>query len=531
MDRRSFLVATSAILAQSAFAQTGGSKVRSALVIGNVSYSPLIGTLRNPGNDAREVGKALKRHGFAIYGGEPLIDADRDKMISAVRGFSRQFDDGDPANVGFIYFSGHGASHETKGNHIFPLIDWPIENGPLDESVWDDAISLSWLIDALPPAPAPQIVCIDACRNTLILSSAKKSLSGGGTFSNIRGINRTDPHTMANMLISFSTWEGQTASDGSAADEVGPYARALTARLNSNPAKVRDLFEYVRLDVAKLTANEQEPMHISRLAEQHVDLTIHAPQYIQAPQYTDSIDVTNPPVFLSHALVFSTSYTDVPELALAYAAQDSSLVASTLEQCGFKVAIRDDHSRNDFLLSIFALKNRLLEAGPDSVAVIYFNGYGGSIDGDNLLFPENALEHVGTAELVKESVRISDVMSTLKEASAACVILILDCAETELDVGLRQGQTGFDVNQESEKNFLILFGAGPGKYSLRTNGRSVFTKMFVEGLLSDERRSIQKLMADVEERVMLATNGEQKPWYQIQVDRPAYFRRPATPEA
>lgn len=522
MDRRSFLVATSAILAQSAFAQTGGSKVRSALVIGNVSYSPLIGTLRNPGNDTREVGKALKRHGFDIYGGAPLIDANRDKLMSAVRGFSKLFESGDPGNVGFVYFSGHGASHETNGNHIFPLIDWPLEKGPLDESIWDNAISLTWLMDALPAAPAPQIVCIDACRNTLNLNSAKKALAGSGsTFSGIRGINRTDPLSPANMIVSFSTWEGQTASDGSAADEVGPYARALTAQLNSNAAEVRDLFEDVRLQVIRLTGNEQEPMTISRLNEDSVDLTIHSGA---APNAAAN---ARAPKAMSHALVFSTPYDSKPDLKLPGAAKDSALIGSKLKQCGFDLTISPDTNRTAFTKSVKALKTRMLESGPGSIAVLYFNGYGGSMSGDNLLFPEKALEHVGTMEMALEAVRISDMMETLKEASPACVILILDCAKADLNFATKQAQAEFVADPQSDENFLIIFGAQPGDYALRKDGRSIFTRVLADAILSDERRSIQQLMADVKQRVLTETENEQKPWYQIQVDKPVYFRRPA----
>jgi hypothetical protein len=74
------------------------------------------------------------------------------------------------------------------------------------------------------------------------------------------------------MFISFATWEGETASDGRADDNNGPYAKALGTRLLEPAVTVRDMFENVRLDVLEMTLQRQEPMNLSRLQRRSSDI-------------------------------------------------------------------------------------------------------------------------------------------------------------------------------------------------------------------------------------------------------------------
>jgi hypothetical protein len=44
------------------------AEARFALLIGNQSYDPSVGVLRNPHNDIALVGEALKKQGFELFG-------------------------------------------------------------------------------------------------------------------------------------------------------------------------------------------------------------------------------------------------------------------------------------------------------------------------------------------------------------------------------------------------------------------------------------------------------------------------------
>ena len=55
---------------------------RVALVIGNSDYQRA-GDLRNPINDAQDLGLRLKQLGFELVGGQPQLNVTRSKLVSA----------------------------------------------------------------------------------------------------------------------------------------------------------------------------------------------------------------------------------------------------------------------------------------------------------------------------------------------------------------------------------------------------------------------------------------------------------------
>src|SRR5262249_51615098 len=59
---------------------------RTALVIGNDRYEVAAGSLRNSGNDARAVAKALKQLGFVVV---ERHDISRDQLIKAMADFRK----------------------------------------------------------------------------------------------------------------------------------------------------------------------------------------------------------------------------------------------------------------------------------------------------------------------------------------------------------------------------------------------------------------------------------------------------------
>ena len=89
-----------------------GKGQRIALVIGNADYAK--GPLKNPVNDANDVGAALRRLGFQVV---LRTNVNRAQMRAAVRDFGMSLRAG---GVGLFYFAGHGV--ESKGkNFLIPL--------------------------------------------------------------------------------------------------------------------------------------------------------------------------------------------------------------------------------------------------------------------------------------------------------------------------------------------------------------------------------------------------------------------------
>src|SRR5438067_7738433 len=95
---------------------------RFALVIGNSKYPDAAAPLKEPINDARDIGDELKRNGFNIALGENLTgDAMR-------RAFERLYGRVKPGSVALIFFSGFGVQSSRQSYMI-----------PVDAQIWTEA--------------------------------------------------------------------------------------------------------------------------------------------------------------------------------------------------------------------------------------------------------------------------------------------------------------------------------------------------------------------------------------------------------
>ena len=149
--------------ARAPFAQQEPARI--ALLIGNQSYEPSVGVLKNPHNDIALLSRALERQGYTVL---PLVkDATRTRILAAVRELARRLNAAGSGAVGFLYYSGHGAAEaETKRNYLIPID----AKGPGTEGFWDDSVKLDDVLTLLDGAgAAAKFVVFDACRNELRL--------------------------------------------------------------------------------------------------------------------------------------------------------------------------------------------------------------------------------------------------------------------------------------------------------------------------------------------------------------------------
>ena len=164
---------------------------RVALVIGNGAYAE--GALRNPPNDARAMGEALRTLGFEV---EVITDASRKRMLDAVREFGRKLTAG---GVGLFYYAGHGM--QVKGaNYLIPVgVDIATE-----EDVQSEALDANTVLSRMDAAKnQANLVILDACRNNPFARSFR---------SGTRGLAQME--APSGTFVAFATAPGSTASDG-----------------------------------------------------------------------------------------------------------------------------------------------------------------------------------------------------------------------------------------------------------------------------------------------------------------------------
>lgn len=321
------------------------------------------------------------------------------------------------------------------------------------------------------------------------------------------------------MFISFATWEGETASDGLADDGNGPYAKALGTRLLEPAVTVRDMFENVRLDVLEMTRQRQEPMNLSRLQRRSSDIKIGS--WSRAPGAPSAPVSQNP---LRVALVFSNDYAESDPYGLPNTHADGEKVASALGESGYKVR----HIRNTDLAGfndgLAMLRNALNAAGPASVGVVYFAGYGASLYGeDNYLIPNGPLPR-NDYEVGESGAKLQDAVEFLEDSAAQAVIVMVDCGRKyDSPMETKGLEPGF-ADYTSDANVVIAYADKPGTTRPDTYGPSVFADAFARRVQSPDRIDINKVMLQVSGDVIAETANQQQPWFQSSVRLPIFFR-------
>ena len=213
---------------------------RVALVIGNGAYAE--GALRNPPNDARAMGEALRTLGFEV---EVITDASRKRMLDAVREFGRKLTAG---GVGLFYYAGHGM--QVKGaNYLIPVgVDIATE-----EDVQSEALDANTVLSRMDAAKnQANLVILDACRNNPFARSFR---------SGTRGLAQME--APSGTFVAFATAPGSTASDGDGQN--GLYTQHLLQSMKVPGLSVEDVFKRVRISVKQASRDQQVPWDSSSL--------------------------------------------------------------------------------------------------------------------------------------------------------------------------------------------------------------------------------------------------------------------------
>jgi len=230
-------VAVAAVAPQpSPVAVPPASGKRVALVVGNGAYAAL-GRLRNPVNDARAIGAALGRLGFAVT---TVENADRMTLVRVAVDHARRLRG---ADAGVVFFAGHGM--QVRGvNYLMPVDSDPRSEGEVEAN----AISLNWLMQQLADGgAAANIVILDACRNNP-LQVAFRSAARGLTV-----VGRSP----GNMLILYATAPDDVAADGEGVN--GLFTAELLRHLDQPGMPVESLFKRVVAGVRQRSGGAQVP--------------------------------------------------------------------------------------------------------------------------------------------------------------------------------------------------------------------------------------------------------------------------------
>ena len=145
--------------------------------------------------------------------------------------------------------------------------------------------------------------------------------------------------------------------------------------------------------------------------------------------------------------------------ALATPVNDAALISQTLQAAGFEVTGARDLDEALLRRAFREFADKVANAGPDAVAVVYFAGEGLQFEGKNYLVPVGA--DIGVAsDIPVRALGLSEVMHAVAAPGMKASFVILDAARASPFA--LSGQAGGLAWIEPEANMLIAYNAAPG---------------------------------------------------------------------
>lgn len=209
------------------------------------------------------------------------------------------------------------------------------------------------------------------------------------------------------------------------------------------------------------------------------------------------------------ALVIGNSnYQNAPQLANPD--NDAQSMARFLNSAGFEVVAATDLSQNDMLRVVQDFSAKVSARGPNTVAMVYYAGHGVQLAGENYLVPVDA-KVSSQAELVSNSVRLVDVMSTLETIPSRMRIVILDACRNNPFPNVNDAGRGLAI-VDAPNGSIVGYSTAPGAEAQDgTNGHSPYTQAFLN-VAREPNVPIEQLFKRVRLQVNETTSGAQIPW-------------------
>ncbi|MFM9074417.1 MAG: caspase family protein [Bacteroidota bacterium] len=225
------------------------SDKRYALVIGNAAYTPKVGPLKNPVNDANAFAATLKGLDFDVT---LITDATYGKIRAEMIKFREKLNTGEKdQTVGLFYYAGHGLQHDGE-NYIVPVDaelefedDIPRYCFPIQKMI---LTQLEYTNSRM------NILILDACRNNPFPSMNRGigENQGLGEMKKARG-----------AFIAYATSPGSVASDGTGQN--GLYTQELIRAIQRPGRTIEQVFKDVRANVLKSSGDRQNPWENSNI--------------------------------------------------------------------------------------------------------------------------------------------------------------------------------------------------------------------------------------------------------------------------
>ncbi|MEL6324613.1 MAG: SUMF1/EgtB/PvdO family nonheme iron enzyme, partial [Pseudomonadota bacterium] len=214
------------------------------------------------------------------------------------------------------------------------------------------------------------------------------------------------------------------------------------------------------------------------------------------------------------ALIIGNSDYQQTGWKLANPENDAYLMADTLAGMGFDVELVVNATEEEMEDAFGRYGARLSAAGPDAVGLLYYAGHGVQSQGANYLVPVDARPQT-EQDVWRQAPRLGEALQYIEAAGNAVNFVILDaCRNNPLPSASRSGGSGGLAAVPRSQGLLIAYATEPGYTAADGQGatNSPFTAALAE-VLPTEGLVAELAFKRVADRVKLATNGAQNPFY------------------
>src|SRR5207302_7946997 len=216
--------------------------------------------------------------------------------------------------------------------------------------------------------------------------------------------------------------------------------------------------------------------------------------------------------------------------ALNTAANDAGLIAQTLQAAGFDVVGARDLDQDSMRHAFRDFLEKATGAGRDTVAFIYFSGYGVQLEGENYFVPVDG-RIARDSDIPAEALRVSDYTRPLAALKLKASIVVLDAARANPFAKSGPPLAGGLALAEPDAGVLIAFNAAPGTVPPEGPGPYGAYAQALAEMIREGGVPLSQVFDRARLRVNDLTKGAEVPWHAARIDTALVFfeRAPDAP--
>jgi hypothetical protein len=196
--------------------------------------------------------------------------------------------------------------------------------------------------------------------------------------------------------------------------------------------------------------------------------------------------------------------------------KDSKAIADKLRNLGFEVIERHDLTLEEMNAALHETHKKI---GKGTIALFYYAGHGIQKDGQNYLIPVDA-DISKAYEIEYSGLNLRKVLDGMSEAQPSLNIALLDaCRNNPYEKRIRGLSRTADEQGaglaaiDNARGSILSYATEPGNVAIDGTGEHSPYAVALLKHLEQPGLSIQDMLAQVGLDVMIATQGEQRPWY------------------